>query len=241
MALYRPAPLAVQIARLLRRRLQQSGAKDGRLPSEPELAEQFEVSRGTIRQALVILEREGIVFRRQGSGTFVNEYVLRIEARAETAYEFGDLLRRSGFTPTIQVVEAREEVHDELVELLEIPPGTPCLTIRKLFLADGEPAIYNTDIIPKTLGYGEYSDEELHQSIFKFLREQCGQETVQMLSEIIPTIVNDELAELLKMDPGAPLLQFDEVHQNKLYKPLFFSRNYYHRAFVRFSVLRTLA
>ncbi|MFW6063567.1 MAG: GntR family transcriptional regulator [Chloroflexota bacterium] len=241
MNLDRPASLAVQIARLLRKQLQRDDFNEERLPSEPELASQFQVSRGTVRQALVILEREGIVFRRHGSGTYVNEYVLRIEARAETAFEFSELLRRSGFDPTIKVLEAREIVHDDLAEKLEIPLGTPCLTIRKLFLANGEPAIYNTDIIPRTLNYGEYTDDELHTSIFEFMEEKCGQEIVQMLSEIIPTVVDDELATLLHMEPGAPLLQFDEVHQNKLYKPVFFSRNYYRRQFVRFSVLRSKA
>lgn len=241
MDLDRPAPLAQQIASRLRQLLERDDFNDERLPSEPDLASQFQVSRGTVRQALVILEREGIVFRRHGSGTYVNEYVLRIEARAETAFEFSELLRRSGFEATIKVLDAREVVHDDLAEKLEIPLGTPCLTIRKVFLANGEPAIYNTDVIPRTLNYGNYGDEDLHKSIFAFMQEQCGQEIVQMLSEIIPAVVDEQLAQLLAMEPGAPLLQFDEVHQNNLYKPVFFSRNYYRRQFVRFSVLRNKA
>ena len=54
-----------------------------RLPSERQLAEQLDVSRPTVREALRILEEEGQITRRVGIGTFVSE-VPRVEAGLET-------------------------------------------------------------------------------------------------------------------------------------------------------------
>ncbi len=53
--------------------------EDGRIPSESDLADELGVSRTTIRDALSRLEIEGTVYRRQGSGTFVNEPGLQIK------------------------------------------------------------------------------------------------------------------------------------------------------------------
>ena len=65
-------PIAEQIATLLRNRIQFKTYRDGeRLPGEWDLSEQFDVSRGTVRVALGILEKEGLVTRKQGKGTFV--------------------------------------------------------------------------------------------------------------------------------------------------------------------------
>ena len=65
-------PIAEQIATLLRNRIQFKTYQDGeRTPGEWDLSEQFDVSRGTVRAALAILEKEGLVARRQGKGTFV--------------------------------------------------------------------------------------------------------------------------------------------------------------------------
>lgn len=63
-----------QIARELRRQIEQRDLAPGeRLPSENELAEEFDVSRITVRQALASLADEGYVHRRHGAGTFVSE------------------------------------------------------------------------------------------------------------------------------------------------------------------------
>lgn len=65
-------PIAEQIARFIKNRVQfGTYAPGARLPGELALAEEFEVSRGTIRKALGALEQEGLIARRQGLGTFV--------------------------------------------------------------------------------------------------------------------------------------------------------------------------
>ncbi len=70
------APLYVQIADQLKSRVGELGP-GARIPSEPQLAREFSVSRFTITRAVEQLVDEGLVTRRQGSGSFVAEAPLR--------------------------------------------------------------------------------------------------------------------------------------------------------------------
>ena len=57
-----------------------------RLPSERDLAEQFEVSRMTLRQAISLLVEEGVLERRVGSGTFVSSTRVQEKMRGTTSF-----------------------------------------------------------------------------------------------------------------------------------------------------------
>lgn len=80
-----PVPRYVQIADLLRQRIARGGWSAGmRVPSNEELMREFDVSRITVRQAVDVLARDGLLEARQGTGTFVSGEVrddrwLRVE------------------------------------------------------------------------------------------------------------------------------------------------------------------
>lgn len=236
----RYASLSTQVAREIRKKLRSEYVSGGRLPSEPELAEQFGVSRGTVRQALTILEREGAIFRRHGSGTFVNKYVLRIQARAEYAHEHSDLLRLANYEAAIiPLGVTHRSLPADIGELMDIfAPDTPALEVRKLFQADGQPAIYCLDYIPAHLVCIPYDDKELQEPVFHFLKRHCNLSIGFSLAEIIPVVADEELAGLLSMNPGEPLLRFDEVNHADSGPPAFFSRSYFKDEFIRFTMLR---
>lgn len=67
-----PLPLYAQLAEMLRRRIVDGTWHEGdRLPSQAELADQFDVARVTVRQAIALLEQERLLESRRGRGTFV--------------------------------------------------------------------------------------------------------------------------------------------------------------------------
>ncbi|MFZ5900522.1 MAG: FadR/GntR family transcriptional regulator [Bacillota bacterium] len=101
-----------QIVAQLRRLLLEGRLKPGqRLPTETELAEKFAVSRASVREALSVLESEGLVERRKNGGTFLRRYSLH---RVLSAVEFPKKLDREMF---FDLVEAREKLELQIVEL----------------------------------------------------------------------------------------------------------------------------
>ncbi len=230
--------MAARVANSLREELRHEYIVGGRLPSEPELAAQYGVSRGTVRQALAVLEREGVIIRRQGAGTYVH-YISRAQTRAEHAYEFTDLLRSAGFDPTIRLDSfGYEPLSAELAAQVDMEPETPALVVCKTFLASGQPAIHCIDRIPQKSIIAPFGDEELQQPIFDFMRERCHLVTVQNLAELIPSVASPQIAGILQIQPGAPLLRIDEVGYDVDGTAVVLHTAYYHDNYVRFSLLR---
>lgn len=239
MHIRRPAPLSKSVASALRQRLRREFASGGRLPSEPKIADEYGVSRGTVRDALAVLEREGAIFRRRGSGTYANQYALRIQAHVETAYEFTELIGQAGYTASIQPISVEEKpLPDDIAARMGRDAGAAALFVSKLFLADDNHAIYCVDVLPADLISEPYESAELHAPIFDFLRRRCYETITHCLAEIVPQAVDDSLAAILAVPAGAAILRFDEVAFNRLNKPVLFYRAYYRDEYVRFSVLR---
>lgn len=83
------------------------------LPAEWELVKLFNVSRGTVRQALQVLQDEGIIARRSGSGT----YVIRVPDKDAGILSFSEQVRRSGRSLTTKVLSAERLLIDEIPEI----------------------------------------------------------------------------------------------------------------------------
>ena len=239
MIVKRNVPLTSQVAALLRQRLRLQYSEGGQIPGELELTEELDVSRGTIRHALAILEREGVIYRKQGSGTFANKHVLRIDVRAEHAYEFTDLIRRSGYEAGITLVNTTREAASEKVgERLNIELGNEVVVVRKVFLADDEPAILCTDMFPARAIREPYEESEFHVPIFNFLKRHCHQEISYNVAEIMPALAGEKVAELLGCAASDVVLRFDEISYDQDNHPALFSRIYYRADRIHFSVLR---
>lgn len=231
--------LAVRLSRILRKHLSAELSQGGRLPAEKNLADKYDVSRATIRQTLTILEREGIIIRRHGSGTYANKYALQTQARAEIAYEFTEMLDRAGYRPSIEpVILEKRPLTPFIAEKLELDPDQKAIWIEKLFLADGNPAVLCQDVLPEEFIHRDYKEEELEKPIFDFLEKYCGTRVSQIMADIIPDLVDDNLSQKLDLKSGEPLLRFEEVGFNEKNRPVLYSRIYYNDHFVRFSVLR---
>jgi DNA-binding GntR family transcriptional regulator len=154
---------SAQITAQMRALIAENQFADGRLPSEPELAQMLQASRATIRQALSSLAAEGLLIRKQGVGTFVNERVLNIPTRLEEVWDFAEMIQLSGYTPGVQHLHLTlGPARGAAAEQLALDGrSAEVITTANVFLADGTPAIYCIDFIPAYLVNQAYRDEEL--------------------------------------------------------------------------------
>lgn len=99
-----PMPLYYQLKQILEERIAQGEWSVGeQIPTEAELCKEYDVSRITVRHALSELERDGLIVRRQGVGTFVASP--KIEPDLTRFYSFSEEFRKRGMQPRTEVLE----------------------------------------------------------------------------------------------------------------------------------------
>lgn len=147
MASEEAAPPASLLDRL--REVWADAAVQGRaLPAEPTLAATLGASRPSVREALVRLEAEGLIRRRQGADTVVNVAALDLNGRFDQQEEFVDVLRRAGFEATVEVLEwGWVRLEAVTAKQLGVGEGTPGLRTLKRWLGNGRPAMLAEDLL----------------------------------------------------------------------------------------------
>src|SRR5215217_5662481 len=148
----RPRLRSVSVQDELRARIDRGEFPAGaRLPSEPELAAELQVSRATLREALRAMESEGLLRRRQGSGTFVAERP-RMANSLDMNFGVTDAIRAAGMTAGI--AHARHWVEPAPAgeaALLELEPGQDVLVVERVRTAEGKPVVLSRDLVPSRL------------------------------------------------------------------------------------------
>jgi GntR family transcriptional regulator len=119
------------------------------LPSEAELQSRFRVSRATVRQALAELERDGLIARRQGRGTFVAAPPIERELPELTS--FSEHLRTVGLRPTSKLLGYTPIMADDRDDRRHFPAGTPLAKVVRVRLANNEPVGIHTVHVPAAL------------------------------------------------------------------------------------------
>src|SRR5574339_467096 len=111
-----------------------------RLPSEPELARKLGVSRATLREAMRTFETQGLIRRRQGSGTFVVGKVTVIEAGLEVLESLDTMARRMNLAITVSDLHIENiPADEETAKMLGVSEGTPLTRVRRVMRAEDRP------------------------------------------------------------------------------------------------------
>jgi GntR family transcriptional regulator len=216
----------------------------GRIPAEMELAEALGISRTTVRDALSRLEMEGTISRRQGAGTFVNNPVLQIRSRLDEIWGYAAMLEAHGFTPSTRLIDAVETTADSsLVDSptfadLMVDPESPVILIKKLFLENNVPVILAVNVLSKGLLVEPYTRDDLTLPVYEFLESFTRQRLAYYVTDIVPLVATGETAALLQIEPGTPLVSFDETGYNDLNEPIIKAHSYFRDDLLRLRLLR---
>src|SRR3954471_20979468 len=132
-------PVYLQIAAAVRDLLRTGRVPAGSaLPPEHVLAKRFGVSRMTMRQANDVLEREGLIERQRGRGTFAVQN--RLVKQEQETRSFSEEIRRRGGVPSSRLMSFRTiQATPEVAALFGIESNAPTYQIDRVRLADGVP------------------------------------------------------------------------------------------------------
>jgi GntR family transcriptional regulator len=209
-----PVPLYFQIERLIEREIGSGRfVPSERLPPEPELASSFGVSRSVIRQALARLERDGVIARERGRGTFVAASRPHSWQVQSSEGFFENEVGRLGRSVSSRVLRALiEPLPAWAAELLAVPPGTRGVTLERVRFVDGMLTLYDLNYLPV-----HYADAVLalsdapSGSLYDVLRARHGV-TVESGHRMIDAVAADDgLGRLLEVEAGTPLLLVEGV------------------------------
>lgn len=232
----RSASLSDQVLSVLRERIESGAYEPGsKIPPETELADEFGVSRATVRSALRTLEAQGRVVRRQGVGTFVTQ-IPHINNPLDRAIDFQELIAGFGLEPSVRFVHtAVTPAPIAIAKDLNLEPSAPVLESHKIFYADETPAIYCVNSLPVT--YLEQADvletiletPEAVEPIYTFFEQHVGHRVALHISSIRAITADDSAFHGgLPLQPSEPVLVLDSVAYTGDARPLFHTYEYHH-------------
>lgn len=179
-----------------------------RLTSEPELAKQLGVSRATLREAMRTFETQGMIRRRQGSGTYVVGKVPVIDAGLEVLESLDTMARRMNLAVTVGEMHVEQaEADKETADGLGVAEKTRVTRIRRVMCADGRPVAYLLDTLPENLLKPDELSDQFNGSVLDFMLERGDPLTVSRAA-ISAANATAEVAKALEVQRGDVLLQF---------------------------------
>ncbi len=249
MQLQRSKTIANQVSTILVNRIHEKQYLLGsRLPSESELAEEFGVSRATIRTVLATLASEGLIIRKQGDGTYVNSHLKDVHTRLGGIWDFSRLIENSGRTASIQLVLSKTRAASTReAKALGLEADDKVLALDRIFLADEQPVVLAHNAIPlhlieqkvepKSLEQGDDFDGEL--PIHEFVRQYCHQEIAYGIFQIEAELLDPSLVHMLKCSAQTPLLKLSQIFYNQDNQPLLCGLSHYNDKSLQLRLVQT--
>ncbi len=220
-------PLYSQIAESLLDRIESGRLAPGeRLPPERELSQMLGVNRMTLRQALRLLETQGLLVRRQGNGTYIAEP--KIERQAGRLISFTRGMQRRGYKPGARVIAfAQRPVEASLAGHLRLPVSAPVYDIHRLRLINEEPVMLERFIIPVQRFPGLDAHELASRSMYEIMEKEYKVSVSQARQSLEPVVAAEYEAKLLGVEPGAPLMLERRLSFDKENRPVEYGKDLY--------------
>jgi GntR family transcriptional regulator len=216
------SPLYIQLASSLRRQIIAGEIGLGEaLPSERDLCDIMGTSRVTVRKAIEMLIDEGLLSRRQGSGTFVLE---RIQLPGSYLSSFSEDAQARGLaTETVWIKKLIDTASDEEAHLLELDPGEKVARLSRVRKAGGEPLAIENAVVPQAM----IADiNSICGSLYEALAE-CGNRPLTGEQKIRAALASGEEAALLSMPEKSEILRIERLTRRSDGRAVEFTRSVY--------------
>ncbi len=222
-----PIPLFQQAKDEIKRKiLDGTFVAHDKLPSERELTAQFKMSRVTIRQALGELQREGLIFKINGKGTFVSKPkasfdVSTLKGFGETANSLG----QESFSKLISV-----SYHDDQAlvnEKLGLAAKETVVRIQRLRYLNREPLAFDITYAPNDIGQRLAAADLERRDIFKVLENDCRLHIEAAEVGIEALLCTSNLAEQLQVEEASAIMHIERTILDDTQRPLLYENLYY--------------
>jgi len=207
-----------------------------RLASERSIADRFGLSRMTARQAVELLVRRGVVYRRPGSGTFVSPP--RIVHTLQRLAGFSEQMRRQEILPSGRVLRmgCSARIDPAARAALELADGERAWMVRRLRFGDGEPLLLETFWVPRAVCPQLSRHELTESSLYTVMRSRYGVDPVSAQTSLEPSALAAADARHLGARAGAPAILCTRTTRDGDGRPVEFARDLYRGDRARFEL-----
>jgi GntR family transcriptional regulator len=209
-----------------------------RLTSEPELAKQLGVSRATLREAMRTFETQGLIRRRQGSGTYVVGKFGVIDAGLEVLESLETMARRMNLQISVSDLHV-EQLNADLKtsEGLCVEEGIRITRVRRIMRAEGRPVAYLIDSLPEDYLRPSDLPEGFGGSVLDFLLTG-GKDLHHSRADISASNATAEVAKPLEIQRDDVLLRIEAQLYDSQGKVVDHSLSYFIPGYFHFYVNR---
>ena len=204
-------PMHTQIRELIRQRILNGSYKPlSQMPSEAQMMEKFSVSRITIRQALGDLQKEGLIFKVPGKGSFVAKP--KAFQNLSRLQGFGEAMGPSGYETYSKVISMRQIPATDLVNRrLNLTSGSEVIEIQRLRYLNREPISVDQSYFPIEIGERLMREDLSTRDVFAILENHLGLHISHADVQIEAISADEFLARQLGIVEATPLLRIERL------------------------------
>ncbi|MGO7076621.1 GntR family transcriptional regulator [Rhizobium johnstonii] len=235
--------LVQRVANAVRGQIVSGELKGGtKLIPEAEFAKELGISRPSLREAIRILAREGLIVVKHGVGTFISGETKPMLGSLELMRSMTDLIKAAGGEPhsvdlTIELIDPAAEVR----EALDLGPDDQIAEIYRVRLTDDQPFVVSHEFL--LLDSQKRTLDRLRGfnggSLYEFLRTELGLVISHSKLNMAAVAAETSMAKVLGLPRKAPLLAMREIHYDFSGRPVLYSINYHNTEVVEFTSMRS--
>ena len=233
--------LVQRVANALRDQIVSGQLEAGtKLIPEARLATELGISRPSLREAIRLLDHDGLLVVKHGVGTFVSQEA-KVVGPLELMQSMSQLIRKAGGQPrhrdlSVTLVEPSAHVAHELA----VGDGVRVGMISRVRLMDDVPFVLAHEYV--ALGDAPRNFETLRQfdgeSLYEFLRSRFGVSISHSMARISAIVADTATGKQLNLRKGAPLLAMHELHYDQDNRPVLLTINHHNTQVVEFTTVR---
>lgn len=194
----------------------------GKLPSEKDLSLSFNVSRITIRKALDLLTKEGLVIKVQGKGSFAGSGE-KFHGSLESTRSFSSFISSQGKKSTSKILKREIRNDTAAARRLNLDPDTDLVYIKRILLVDDEPFILDSAWYDAKKFAGIITSINNYSSIYEILQNDYHEKIVYSKKELNVTMPSLEQLNELQIKKNDPLFSVNKTTFNTNDEPLEYS------------------
>jgi len=188
------------------------------IPTENQIMGRYKASRTTVRHAISILQKEKLIIRKPGSGSFVAKTPLKRSISLQGS--FNDILSVAKSTSVNVLRFEYMDATPDIAKLLSLKKNKRILRIDRLRFASNTPFLYSKNFLPEDVGLYLSKKDIEEKPLIELLADKCRLLPQKAIQYFNAAIAADQMAEQLKVPIGFPLLEIKRTTYSSESKPI---------------------